>query len=226
MGVVGLLGLALTGGARSHQQSDSADVDLDHVILGVSRLDRGIEEFARVTGVSPKRGGQHPGRGTENALVSLGAGHYLELLAPLVTAPDSSPAGPSALKLVGWALHTRALPGVVARIQAAGLRVSGPTLGSRRTPDGALLEWRTAAASGAGLESAPFFIEWGAGTAHPSTTSPGGCRLVDFEVTLPEPARLQALFRAVGYGMVVREGTPGAMRVTLECPRGRVSFSA
>ena len=32
-----------------------------------------------------------------------------------MTVPDSSPAGPTALKLVGWALHTRALPGVVAR---------------------------------------------------------------------------------------------------------------
>ncbi|HEU5219929.1 MAG TPA: VOC family protein, partial [Gemmatimonadales bacterium] len=204
------------------QQSGRLGVDLDHVILGVSSLARGIPEFARLTGVVPKRGGRHPGRGTENALVSLGEGHYLELFAPIAPGRDSAPV---TLSPAGWALHTPALDQVVAGLRKAGFEVSGPDPGSRLTPDSTLLRWRTAAASGPGLMLAPFFIEWGAGTAHPSTTSPGGCRFVSLELTEPEPARLQALFQAVDYQATVNTGTARSARLTLDCLRGRVTFA-
>lgn len=205
------------------QEAVIRDVDIDHVILATPDLSRGIEEFARLTGVTPLRGGQHPGRGTENALVSLGAGHYLELLAPIGGRTDSS-----ALHLtpMGWALHTRALPSLIALVRAAGFELAGPMPGSRRTPDSTLLQWRTASAAGPGLELAPFFIEWAAGTPHPSTTSPGGCRLVGLELVAPDTARLQEFLRAAGFHADVRSGNPRGFRLRLECPRGRVTFTS
>src|SRR3982751_6588093 len=54
----------------------------DHLLLGVSDLDHGINWFEQRAGVRAVRGGVHPGRGTKNALVSLGEAHYLEIIAP------------------------------------------------------------------------------------------------------------------------------------------------
>lgn len=224
------LWLLLWAGPVGAQEAVTLDVDVDHLILGVSNLSRGIDAFSALTGVVPRYGGKHPGRGTENALVSLGAGRYIELLAPVSTAPDSGrpPAAgsePPKLTLSGWALHTRALDQLITVVRSDGFQVAGPIPGSRRTPEGTLLQWRTASVSGPGLESAPFFIEWGSGTAHPSSTSPAGCRLVSFELVVADPSRLQQLFRAVGYKAVVRAGSSRAMHLTLDCPRGRVTFT-
>ena len=200
------------------------DVGLDHLILRVDRLDRGIAAFTALTGVTPKIGGRHPGRGTENALVSLGAGHYLELLAPVVPDSTAKDTGPAKLVPGGWALHTRMLDDLIGVLRGAKFEVTAPQPGSRRTPDGTLLEWRAASSGGPGLEAAPFFIEWGASTAHPSTTSPGGCRLAMLELSVPEPARLQELFKAVGYTLELRRG-PHSFRFQLDCPKGRATFT-
>ena len=199
------------------------DVGLDHVILAAQKLAPAMESFARFTGVTPKRGGQHPGRNTENALVSLGGGSYIEILAWIKPPPDSLK-GPGDLMPFGWALHTGDLDGVIARLRAAGFQPAGPTPGSRLTPDSTLLQWRTAAVTGPGLELAPFFIEWSKQTAHPSTTSPTGCKLAALELSVPDPARLRAFFAAVGFSIDVKTGSPGALRLTLDCPKGRVTF--
>jgi Glyoxalase-like domain len=70
--------------------SEDTDVaiHIDHVMVGASNLDRAISDFEKATGIHPVFGGKHPGRGTENALVSLGRGTYLELIAPQ---PDAKP---------------------------------------------------------------------------------------------------------------------------------------
>jgi hypothetical protein len=226
--IVGFLGMSLLPMAFA-AGAGSGDVDLDHVILGIDDLDRGIERFTELTGVSPARGGEHPGRGTQNALVSLGEGRYLEILAPSPSASRAA-ADPrtqhAELTPVGWALHTRALDDLAKGLRAAGFRTEGPTPGSRRTPEGTLLAWRTLAAEGNGLGLAPFLIEWSEASAHPSTTSPDGCRLVSLALADREPTPLTRFFAAVGYAATVRAGSPPGMQLILACPRGEVRFSS
>lgn len=222
---IGCIFILMTASHTSPQSAPSrTGIDIDHVILAIDNLQAGVDEFARMTGVTPVRGGEHPGRGTQNALVSLGAGRYLEIMAPLPSAEKPAAISYKRLTPAGWALHAPDLPGVVSRLKAAGFDVVGPTPGSRRQPSGAVLEWQTAGATGPGLDLAPFFIRWADAAPHPSTTSPVGCQLDSFELVEPQPAPLQRLFDAVGYKASLRAGDR-SMRLTLACGKGKVSFA-
>lgn len=201
-------------------------MDIDHVILGVSDLAHGIREFEAMTGVAPRFGGRHPGRDTQNALVSLGPGRYLEILAP--GDPEAGSRDPRVnyrdLTFAGWALQTRGIDAVVLRLRAAGVEIGESSPGSRETPEGTLLQWKTAVPSGRGLELAPFFIEWSLGTVHPSANSPEGCRLEALDLQHPSPGRLQTLFAAAGFSAALRQGPAVRMTLALECPKGRVTL--
>jgi len=207
----------------------SALVDIDHVILGVTDLAHGVRQFEAKTGVAPRLGGRHPGRDTQNALATLGDGRYLEILAPADPAAGSTDRRVRLnyrdLTFSGWALQTRSIEAAVARVRDAGVDISDPLPGSRRTPEGTLLEWKTAVLRGSGLELAPFLIRWSLGTVHPSTSSPEGCRLVALELEHPDPEPLQAFFAAADFAATLRQGTELRMTLTLDCPRGRVTFA-
>src|SRR5271156_6246426 len=89
--------------------ANEAPTMLDHILLGCSNLDSGIAFVEKNTGVRAAFGGVHPGRGTRNALLSLGEKHYLEIIAPdpeQPNAPDHY--GLQKLtepRLVAWAAH-------------------------------------------------------------------------------------------------------------------------
>ncbi|MES3032622.1 MAG: VOC family protein [Gemmatimonadota bacterium] len=204
----------------------TAKVGIDHLIIGSDDLERGMAEFERRTGVRPVKGGVHPGRGTQNALASLGDGAYVEIMAPSHepgTTIDARTRSPTLIP-VGWALHTEDMASVVSSLRAAGLAVSAISPGARARPDGTRLEWQTAGVSGDGLEAAPFFIAWGRTTAHPSTESPTGCRLVRVAMTEPSPVPLQRFLDLSGVPVRVTAAPKSGMTMVLQCPAGTVTF--
>jgi hypothetical protein len=203
-------------------------VEIDHLILGIMDLTKGTERFAALSGVVPMSGGEHPGRNTRNALASLGDGVYLEILA--ATDPHAAPLDPkvrySDLTFSGWALRTSSIQDVVDRLRAAGLQADDPVPGSRRNREGRLIEWKTAAARGPGLELAPFLIQWSPGATHPSAIAPSGCRLRSLELEHVNTAPLDTFFNVVGLQQEVKAGKMPAARMVLDCPTGLVTFSS
>lgn len=204
-------------------------VQIDHLILGINDLERGVAEFEAKTGVRPVFGGAHPGRGTHNALASLGRGAYIEILAPNPAEARSDAMtdgleGMTTLTPIGWALATTDLAAVKKRAEAGGVTTSQVAPGARNLPDGSRLEWMTVGVTAPANHWAPFFIQWGDPTLHPSRTAPAGCALESLSLADPGPDALRTLFAAVGFEMAVTQAQQGRMRVTLNCPKGRVEF--
>lgn len=200
----------------------------DHLVLAVPDLDRGIREIAERTGVIASIGGSHPGRGTRNALLSLGVGHYLEIVAPDPAQPESKSGDAAEMAklerplLGAWAVTSSDLAAELARIGARGLVMAGPFPGARERPDGKKLSWRTAYVSSplAFGSSLPFLIEWGADSPHPSIDAPLLGQLVSLTLVDPDPARLRTALAQFGLDCQVEKGDAFAIRARIATLRG------
>jgi Glyoxalase-like domain len=203
---------------------------LDHIMIAIRSLPEGIAEFERLTGVKAGIGGKHPGRGTENALVSLGGGSYVEIIAPQ---PDATLFADyermrtlDHLTIFTWAVGVTDVAAAAAALTSAGLAVTPPQPGARVTPAGERLEWSTFNLADRSMAIAPFFIQWSPGTKHPSTTSPGGCSVSALKLQDPAIARLSAGLNALGVsGVTFAEGPP-AIEATLKCGSKTVTIKS
>lgn len=158
---------------------------LDHIILGCKDLDVGIEFMQEKSGYRAAFGGSHPGRGTRNALLSLGNGRYLEILAPDPEQPTltwhSEILDLNEPLLVGWAIRQKNIESRVAYFRSSGIECIGPVAGSRARPDGEILRWKTVTRVDDNHGLLPFYIEWDEHSPHPSSDAPGACLLIDFQ---------------------------------------------
>lgn len=208
---------------------------LDHILLGSSDLNAGIDFIERDTGVRAAIGGVHPGRGTRNALLSLGERRYLEIIAP-DPAQDKIPdfAAPlvqklkllSAPRLVTWADHPGNIEALAARLKAAGIAFGGPRDGSRARPDGRLLKWSTLSLSDDHNGILPFFIQWDSNTVHPSVDAPQGCRLERFYVGDPDPAALSKTCAALGLEVAVERAEKTELRAQISSTKGVLTLTS
>jgi hypothetical protein len=205
--------------------------NIDHVILAIDSLDRGIALLREATGVTAAFGGAHPGRGTQNALIGLGQGVYLELLAPnpqdsAGPAQVAAFAGVRALTPVGWAVRTSNADSLHALLVSRGVAGGAVRAGSRQRPDGALLRWRTLSPWAGASELLPFFIEWDTAGRHPSVDAPAGCTLAGFALAAPVPDSLRTLLERAVVHVPVAAAPRETMSLTLDCPKGRIQFPA
>jgi catechol 2,3-dioxygenase-like lactoylglutathione lyase family enzyme len=133
-------------GSQRVQKDFGMTLALDHVVIAVADLGRAIADY-RGLGFTVEEGGEHPGRGSRNALVVFADGSYFELIT--FSRPDPEfrwcqvldQAGPG---LVDFALLPDDIDRNVAAIQSRGLDFESPVDGGRARPDGLRLEWKTA----------------------------------------------------------------------------------
>lgn len=206
---------------------DATDA-FDHILLGACDLDVGIRWVEERTGVRATFGGNHPGAGTRNALLSLGTGHYLEIIAPdpaQGNVPDvrglrqlSSP------RIIQWAIHTEDIAAAKSMVEATGLKTDGPQPGSRQRPDGKVLRWQTL-----GIEPTtplvPFFIQWEAGSPHPSSDSPrrGTAKALYFETSQPD--ELRHILHAAATQADTRKSTLPRILLVVQTQKGAIEMS-
>lgn len=220
--------VALLTIAPIQQQQQPAAV-IDHFILAINDLARGVADFERMTGVKPVFGGVHPGGGTQNALASLGDGRFIEVLAPDPKQPNPKEpieglAGLKKLTPKWWALGTTDSFALQARLNAREIETTGNRPGSRALPDGSRLQWSTFDIARPNHPWMPFFIHWTDPAKQPSRTAPGGCRLESVQIEDPNPDPLTHVLNTAGVKVTLTKSAASRMTIVLQCPKGRVTF--
>lgn len=203
---------------------------LDHVLLGSSDLERGIAFVEEHTGVRAAFGGVHPGRGTQNALLSLGERRYLEIIAP---DPKQSSVEQYSIitkleepRLIGWAAHRDHLEKFAGQLRKEGIEFEGPQAGSRERPDGKVLHWKALRLKDDHGGLLPFFIEWSRDSIHPSVDAPKGCTLTRFEASAPETKGLLDAVSRLELDLHVQTLDHPSLLASLSGPKGQFSISS
>lgn len=154
--------LSAAGGQEAPSNS-SMQIKVDHASLCGPELEPMRQAFAAV-GLTTEYGGPHANGVTHMALLGFEDGSYLELIAPqkLGVVEGSAwakmmagDAGPCA-----WAVATSDIKSDVSQLKQRGIETKGPEPGSRKRPDGKVIEWETASV-GVGVQGAtlPFMIQ-------------------------------------------------------------------
>jgi hypothetical protein len=219
-------------GAGNVTQIDSVGLlaTVDHLVYATPDLQVGVETIERLLGVRATAGGRHPGRGTRNALLSLGPGMYLEIIGPDPEQPAPAEARPFGIdgleepRLVTWAAKGKELEQLASGAARRGVKLGEVTSGSRQRPDGVVLAWRytdprTVVAGGI----VPFFIDWGT-TPHPAATASQGAVLIGLRAEHPDSEHVQVALSTLGLDLRVQQGPRAALIATVSSPRGRVEL--
>ena len=206
---------------------------IDHFVWGAPDLAQGCEEMADLLGCTPLPGGQHPGMGTQNALLSLGDGVYLEIIAP---SDDPGPEGSLGHRigalatpgLITWVLRSDALTNVAERSSTCNqdLTALGPMPTQRETPEGDLLSWELLFLAGHGFGGLlPFFIDWQE-TIHPSRTAPVAAQFASFDLASPNAIPFNQTFETLGIGQRARSADSASLKLELQTADRTVTLTS
>ena len=181
---------------------------LDHIAIAAARLGEGIDFVEEKLGVRMPLGGKHPVMNTHNAVMRLGDGLYLEVIA---VDPEAGPAlrprwfglddprlqarlageGP---RLVAWVARSPDL--------SASLRASTVDLGQAMPMSRAALQWRIAVWPDGALALGgllPTLIEWPPGVHPTAQRMPDlGVRFARLTLRAPKPETVRSALASIG----------------------------
>ncbi|MFN8005571.1 MAG: VOC family protein [Terriglobia bacterium] len=203
---------------------------VDHLVYATRDVDVSCAELEKLLGVRASEGGQHPGRGTRNALIAIGQTTYLEIIGPDWGQPE--PIEPRMFGidridrsgLVTWAAKSPDLKNVVAKAAKAGVQLGKIGSGSRCRADGVTLNWKFTDPGTVVLDGlVPFFIDWGS-EPHPAVTAVRGPDLVALRAEHPDPAHAMSVLRTLGLNLEVSAASRPALVATFQTERGPVTL--
>ncbi|MEL7530776.1 MAG: VOC family protein [Bacteroidota bacterium] len=203
---------------------------IDHLIYTVPDLQTGIDKIEGLLGMRPVFGGQHALWGTHNALLSLGKGIYLE-----VVAPDPRLAigkrglwleqyfalGP---RLTTWAFRRAAIHESLQIAQQNQISIGPIEQGQRQKPDGSLLKWQLTDPYELDFEGGlPFLIDWGL-SPHPSLAIPSVGELQALEITSPQAQALREALQKLAIKLPVKAGNQYKLSAQIKTENGIITL--
>ncbi|CAN5706615.1 VOC family protein [soil metagenome] len=170
---------------------------LDHIALAARRLADGVAYAEAALGVAVPAGGRHPLMGTHNHLLRLGAGLFLEVIAPDPDAPPPARARWFGLddpqmradlarspRLVTWIVRTPSIEEALGTVEGAAAPAVRLTRGA--------LSWLILVPQDGSMPQGgafPTIIEWPSGPHPAERMHDHGCRLT--RLTVEHPRGLQ-----------------------------------
>lgn len=167
---------------------------LDHIAVGCANLAEGRAYVEAQLGLKLQPGGKHPVFGTENLLMGLDDGIYLEVIAPDKTVPP--PARPRWFgldhwqgppRLCNWVCRCDDLTAELKAAPQAGIESLALARGS--------LNWKFGVPADGSLSLGglyPSLLEWGPGVEPPGQSlHSSGARLLSLKIEGPEAATAQ-----------------------------------
>ncbi len=204
---------------------------IDHIVLTVSDLQNTMNLFQNTYGIQTQHGGQHKEFGTHNALVNLGNGVYLEILAP-----DPNNEAFAGKRWMGadlsqnpvvsrWALKSSDLENDQSILSKFNKKYGDIIEGSRQKTDGNMLRWKMIKPLPSPLvDIVPFMVDWTDSDSHPTDSLPVACQLHSIEFGHPEKEKYQQLFEELNVEHKVEVATDVHIRIRLQTDKGIVEL--
>lgn len=200
---------------------------LDHLVYATPDLETTCRDLETRLGVRPSAGGQHPGRGTHNALLSIGPDAYLEIIGPDPLQPEIRPTWfgidqLTAPKLVTWAVRVDDLEAFLKEISPA-THVGAIRSGSRKTPEGTSLSWQLTEpqlVQGVGL--IPFLIQWNSN--HPAHSATPGPPLIHLRLEHPNPELIKNQLKSLRLEVAIEQSSTPALVALFQGPNGLIAL--
>ena len=228
--LLAVLTLTTTSNGAGQQARSKLISRVDHLVYGATDLNRGIEEIEKLLGVRATAGGQHPGRGTRNALIALGPTAYLEIIAPDPEQPPPNQPrhfgldGLKESKLVAWFVKSGELESLRREAVSKGVPLGEVRSGTRRRPDGVELQWKFTDPSARVADGiVPLFIDWG-DSPHPALTASKGATLISLRAEHPDVRNVRTLLQHLGVDLPVKRGETPKIIAVIEGSHGRVEL--
>jgi hypothetical protein len=218
----------------------SVPVGLDHIVVAIDTLERGVAQVEALTGTRFRTGlrylskgyGAEPGRGLKSAVLRTGANSYLELVAPDYDDPNAAALGPIYARYreptpLGWFIRVSNADSVRTALTTAELRPLPTIAGVAVTATTDTVRWESVHFAHQITTLAPVFIAWRE-RAHADSGWAGqnGCTLETFTLRYARPEFLDSTFRAahVPVRVEIASGRATGIEISMRCPGGTVSL--
>jgi hypothetical protein len=204
---------------------------LDHIVYAVPDFDVALDWFEEHTGIRPKVGGRHLTQGTRNAVVNLGNGIYLEILAVDPTNKDITAPRWMGIDLISkpvvsrWAFKTANTLADANALRTLDSDMGSVEEGQRQLSTGNLLKWEIIMPlAEPAIDILPFFVNWSSSDFHPTERMPKEYTLEAIRLQHPEPDTVMSELKYLGVETAVTKAETVGILMDIRTPKGLVTL--
>lgn len=205
---------------------------IDHIVYAVKDLETACNRIEQQLGVRPVFGGYHRTEGTKNALLNLGNGCYLELLA--IDYDNQNVNSPRWMGIdllqspciTRWAIKSSNLPKDSQTLKNYDSTMGHIKGGERKMKTGGLLKWELIMPKAKPLlELVPFMVDWQESTHHPTDKLSAICPLKNLQLYHPHPTTIQPVLDNLSIDITIQQADTPRIAIQIKGRYGLVEIT-